>query len=275
MSRGGAVIDLGAYDWRPKSPHTKWTCRLGNSTLSFQKQPVLVIVIISAFILLTYFKFSGSSLRSPSIDNTSISEYNHSYPLTEPIRTSNGFQYKIAVIADLDTDSKVTSEKNTWRSYLKIGTLTWKAQSKAVTIDWNEAQEIKSKYSIGGRGMELSELVVFNGHLYTVDDRTGIVFKLKNVENKKWIAIPWVILADGNGEESKGFKCEWMTVKDQHLYVGGLGKEWTTPDGEVLNFNPMFVKKISMHGKVEHLDWHQNYLKLRSKAGIEFPGNKN
>ena len=26
----------------------------------------------------------------------------------------------------------------------------------------------------------------------------------------------------------KGMKCEWMTVKDEHLYVGGLGKEWTT-----------------------------------------------
>ncbi|QQP52982.1 Soluble calcium-activated nucleotidase 1 [Caligus rogercresseyi] len=25
-----------------------------------------------------------------------------------------------------------------------------------------------------------------------------------------------------------------MTVKDEHLYVGGLGKEWTTPDGSSL-----------------------------------------
>ena len=67
-------------------------------------------------------------------------------------------------------------------------------------------------------------------------------------------------------------KCEWMTVKDEHLYVGGLGKEWTTPDGTVLNFNPMFVKRISMTGEVEHLNWYDQYIKLRSRAGIEFPG---
>ena len=56
------------------------------------------------------------------------------------------------------------------------------------------------------------------------------------------------------------------------LPVGGLGKEWTTQDGTVLNFNPMFIKKISMHGEVEHLNWYDQYIKLRSRAGIEFPG---
>ena len=61
-------------------------------------------------------------------------------------------------------------------------------------------------------------------------------------------------------------------MKDDHLYVGGLGKEWTTPDGIVLNFNPMYVKKIAPDGKVEHIDWHENYINMRKKAGIEFPG---
>jgi hypothetical protein len=31
------------------------------------------------------------------------------------------------------------------------------------------------------------------------------------------------------------------------------GKEWTTPTGEVINFNPMFVKKISTSGQVSLL----------------------
>lgn len=47
--------------------------------------------------------------------------------------------------------------------------------------------------------MELSELVTFNGELITVDDRTGIVYKLINGQ-----VVPWVILADGNGQVSKG-----------------------------------------------------------------------
>ena len=60
-------------------------------------------------------------------------------------------------------------------------------------------------------------------------------------------------LLDGNGNESNGFKCEWATVKDNELYVGGLGKEWTTPTGEVINFNPMYVKKISPTGQVNEM----------------------
>ena len=45
--------------------------------------------------------------------------------------------------------------------------------------------------------MELSELVVFNGGLYTVDDRTGVIYRIEG--NK---VIPWVILPgiwDENG----------------------------------------------------------------------------
>ncbi len=43
--------------------------------------------------------------------------------------------------------------------------------------------------------------------------------------------VPWVILEDGPGTVDKGFKAEWMTVKGHHLYIGGLGKEWTTQEG--------------------------------------------
>ena len=38
-------------------------------------------------------------------------------------------------------------------------------------------------------------------------------------------------MEDGPGNVDKGFKAEWMTVKDQRLYIGGLGKEWTTQEG--------------------------------------------
>ena len=52
-----------------------------------------------------------------------------------------------------------------------------------------------------------------------------------------------------------------------NLYYLGINQ-----DGTVLNFNPMFVKRISMTGEVEHLNWYDRYIKLRSRAGIEFPG---
>ena len=177
-------------------------------------------------------------------------------------------QYRIGIIADLDTDSKIPDKTNLWRSYFKQGFLYINDNNK-VEIEWDDAEplELRSSLSLGGRGMELSELIAFNGHLYTVDDRTGVVYVLE-----KGKVVPWVILSDGNGGETKGFKSEWCAVKDEHLYVGGLGKEWTTPDGNVLNFNPMYVKKISMAGEVEHINWHDYYIKLRETAGIDFPG---
>jgi soluble calcium-activated nucleotidase 1 len=99
--------------------------------------------------------------------------------------------------------------------------------------------------------MELSELFVFNGQLYSCDDRTGIIYHLQEGENEEVEPVPWVILADGNGTMAKGnsrtppldsqlstlsacynlpsciiqgFKCEWACVKHGYLWVGGLGE---------------------------------------------------
>ena len=97
-------------------------------------------------------------------------------------------KYRIAVISDLDTDSKVNDKKNLWQSYLKLGYLTWDDQSEAVTIDWDKSdpEVLTSSLSIGGRGMELSDLAVFNGHLYTVDDRTGVVYEISKDQKGHW-----------------------------------------------------------------------------------------
>lgn len=65
-----------------------------------------------------------------------------------------------------------------------------------MNIKWdvNSPEIIQTSYSLKGRGMELSELVTFNGKLLTFDDRTGLIFEILN--NK---AIPWVLLMDGDG----------------------------------------------------------------------------
>lgn len=70
-----------------------------------------------------------------------------------------------------------------------------------------------------------------------------------------------------------GFKSEWATVKDRMLYVGGLGKAWTTPTGELVNNHPQYVKKVSPSGEVTHLDWHLRYEALARAVDITFPGN--
>ncbi len=63
-------------------------------------------------------------------------------------------------------------------------------------------------------------------------------------------------------------------MKDRSLWVGGLGKEWTTIKGELLNYDPQWVKSIGYHGDVLHHNWIENYNALREKAGYLPPGKK-
>lgn len=56
------------------------------------------------------------------------------------------------------------------------------------------------------------------------------------------------------------------------MWVGGLGKEWTTATGELVNHNPQFVKSVSVNGEVRHHDWKPRYQKLAKALGITFPG---
>ncbi|XP_039201196.1 soluble calcium-activated nucleotidase 1 isoform X1 [Crotalus tigris] len=197
----------------------------------------------------------------------SSERYNDTYPLSPSQRIPEGVRYRIGLIADLDTNSKGPSE-HTWFSYLKKGYLTLSASGDHVSVEWDTKDHIlESHLAEKGRGMELSELVVFNGKLYAVDDRTGVVYQIDDTK-----VVPWVILTDGDGTIGKGFKAEWLAVKDEHLYVGGLGKEWTTTTGEVLNQNPEWVKVIGYKGDVAHENWVANYDALRTAAGIKSPG---
>ena len=47
----------------------------------------------------------------------------------------------------------------------------------AATIDFQTKQNFTSKWNYKGRGMELSDLKMFNGKFLSVDDKTGIVYK--------------------------------------------------------------------------------------------------
>ncbi|XP_014387207.1 PREDICTED: soluble calcium-activated nucleotidase 1 [Myotis brandtii] len=193
--------------------------------------------------------------------------YNDTYPLSAPQRTPGGTRYRIAVIADLDTDSKAR-EENTWFSYLQKGYLTLSHSGDQVAVEWDPGHRVlESHLAEKGRGMELSDLVVFNGKLYSVDDRTGVVYRIEGNT-----PVPWVILSDGDGTVGKGFKAEWLAVKDERLYVGGLGKEWTTTTGEVVNENPEWVKVVGFRGSVDHENWVASYNALRAAAGIHPPG---
>lgn len=236
------------------------------------KAIVAVLFIVSLLLMLFFHRPfmprpAASNAHNWRISHVSRSKYNDTYPLSPPQRTTEGVRYRIGAISDLDTNSRSRKE-HTWFSYMKTGYLTLSDSGDKVSVEWDDEKIVlESHLAEKGRGMELSELIVFNGKLYSVDDRTGVIYQ---IEGQK--AVPWVILADGDGTVEKGFKAEWLAVKDEHLYVGGLGKEWTTTTGEVVNENPEWVKVIGYRGDVRHENWVANYNSLRSAAGINPPG---
>jgi len=172
--------------------------------------------------------------------------------------------YNIAIISDMDKGSKISGE-DTWISKYSRGILSRKSDG-TFTVKWTAEGKLESKFNEAGRGMELSELSFFNHKLYTVDDRTGLVYDITSD-----IAVPNYILMDGDGQKNKGFKCEWSTVKDGKLYIGSMGKEWVQ-DGVVKSIDPEYVKVISKDGRIEHQNWKSFYDKLRVASGTTSPG---
>ena len=64
---------------------------------------------------------------------------------------------------------------DSYYSQMVYGELTFNEKKPKVTFD-TEHVKLKSGYSLSGRGMELSDLTIFNGFLLTVDDRFVVFY---------------------------------------------------------------------------------------------------
>jgi soluble calcium-activated nucleotidase 1 len=209
--------------------------------------------------------------------------------------------FRLAVIADLDQRSKREGRDagKLWHSIYMTGTLRRAggelalagpgaaagASAGGYSMAWDAPAEVQTGHNEAGRGCELSELVHFGDALLTFDDRSGIMFEVKNPERSDTAAaaaaasaaapfiVPRHIFAEGSGEvNDKGLKVEWATVKDGLLYVGSFGKEYTNSKGETLHRNNLWVKTVSREGVVHSLDWTENYERMRRALGYEQPG---
>lgn len=230
-SDGGEMMSL--REWR-QAIRTPTTYRVGNRTLRIQTQFVSLVAFIGLVVLLVVYTYavdhSNSSvdalknkstvkLYMPIVTTSSHDNYNTTYPLTTPKRTPKGIQFRIGMVSDLDKESKSKTEEFTWLSYYKKGYLLWNPVSNSIKISWDTDDPIILKSSLGesGRGMELSELVVFNGKLYVLDDRTGIVYELHDDR-----VIPFVMLNDGDGRMNKGWFviiCESFVLITHFLHL--------------------------------------------------------
>jgi len=188
-----------------------------------------------------------------------------------PCTTSNPCVFKI--VADLDKNSRIHNENTNsdieFKSFLFTGKL-FESSPRKYQVSWDDQPiQIQGKLNEGGRGMELSELIIFNNALLSFDDRTGVVYELTK-DNKM---VPRHIITEGDGFSTKGMKIEWATVKDDLLYIGSFGKEFTTPNGShVLHENNFWVSTIDKDGNIQYNDWKGAYTLVRKAVGANFPG---
>ncbi|WKY09661.1 hypothetical protein Q1695_002203 [Nippostrongylus brasiliensis] len=184
-------------------------------------------------------------------------------------KRSTPVEYDLTAITDMDKDAETAKGSWTWRAVTREGKLKYDAENNVAEVTWTSGSDknVTTHLNYKGRGMELSDLTDFNGRLLSPDDKTGMIYEIKGSK-----AIPWIFLNSGPGNTTSGMKAEWMTIKDGKLYVGGHGMEYRDKQGKVFTTDPLWIKIVSPDGKIEHVDWSENYNKLREAAGYPSPG---
>ncbi|KAK6588042.1 hypothetical protein RS030_7974 [Cryptosporidium xiaoi] len=177
------------------------------------------------------------------------------------------FPCNFRLVADLDLKSRPEKNEKNYKSFYKKGSIVQDGNGD-YRIVWDERVSLFSGYNEFGRGMELSELINFNGMMLAGDDRTGILFEILN-DGKK--LAPRYVLSEGDGMNSKGMKIEWLTVKDGLLWVGSFGKEFVS-NGVITKKDNMWVATIDKRGHISYYDWEDVYEIIRKALGATYPG---
>lgn len=184
--------------------------------------------------------------------------------------------FHFAAVSDLDQLSAVEdASKPTFRSVLLPGLLIRDKSTNRyeIQLEYDNKRDLITFHNEAGRGAEFSELQIYQNRLMTFDDRTGDVFEIiNNSDGTKSSCVPRFVITEGEGDTDKGMKWEWATVKDNKLYIGSMGKEYTKPDGSIANTNNLWIGAIDSTGFLERIDWQDKYAFVRKTLGAEAPG---
>ncbi|KAK6011540.1 hypothetical protein OSTOST_23368, partial [Ostertagia ostertagi] len=106
--------------------------------------------------------------------------FNHSQIYKTRILNDGTVEIDLLAVTDLDHDSKVSNKK--WTSYAKRGVLRISPDHDKVSVEWkaNSDFSLSTEISSGDRAMELSDLAVFDGRLLVGDDRTGLIYEIRD-----------------------------------------------------------------------------------------------
>ncbi|EYC37357.1 hypothetical protein Y032_0799g2410 [Ancylostoma ceylanicum] len=91
------------------------------------------------------------------------------------------------VLAITDMDVNATVAKWEFRAVTRNGILILSSDKKTARLDWDPSsdQNLISGFNYKGRGMELSDIAEYNGHILSPDDKTGLLFEIKNKKERR------------------------------------------------------------------------------------------
>lgn len=148
-------------DWR-NALRSQPTYKIGNRTFTFRLPNHVVLVMAVLLVVLLFFYLihpsgkigghAGSTGGDLFAGAKGLYKYNRTYPLTLPLLHGGQPTYRIAIIADMDTNSKSKASGNTWVSYLKMGHLSHNRNSGAVEVTWDSTEpvELASHFALKG-----------------------------------------------------------------------------------------------------------------------------
>lgn len=177
-----------------------------------------------------------------------------------------------------DSDSDSDSTKLSFHSFLVSGQVEYDSNLNKYQISFEPLHELVSGHNFAGRGMELSELILYENRLLAFDDKTGSIFEILSKSDNTMTSTPDVgvvprfVITEGEGDTDKGMKWEWATEKDGNLYIGSMGKEYTAPDGSIVNTNNLWIAIVNKKGEVRRIDWTKQYNFVREQLGASAPG---
>jgi soluble calcium-activated nucleotidase 1 len=176
------------------------------------------------------------------------------------------------LVSDRDLLSKHDTEFK-WTAFLQHGTVTRLAPDR-YQLAFGPLETVSSLFGYKNRGMELSEVVVFDDRLFAMCDISGIVYELDLATRS--VTIFSQHMFPGEGLTNRPFKIEWATTKDGELLLGSLGKEWVQ-DERIIGYGPQYIKRLSLLPdrsgfSVTDESWVARFEQLRALANASFPG---
>lgn len=214
---------------------------------------------------------SGTLIRGGS-DHWGGAVHPGYFSITDSVIDDHSFHF--AAVTDLDKLSAVMdSNKPLFRSTLLPGVLTRDNETNKYSIKFGTPRNLVSQHNEAGRGMELSELTVYNKRLLSFDDRSGTVYEiLSSGDGQESYVVPRFVITEGEGDTDKGMKWEWATIKHNELILGSMGKEFTRSDGSIANTNNLWVAILNKRGELRREDWAGKFNYVRELVGATYPG---